>query len=134
MFGLFSVAALQLLQPTQLHTSEHHSRSLFSDPALDPRVRSILRRSCADCHSDETRVPWYARVSPVSWFIMRHIDRGREKLNFSDWPKDPTDEKQDIADSVDKGEMPIFSYLLIHRSARLSDNDRRVLDKWADSQ
>ena len=126
-------AAVQLLQPTISNAHATGESNLLADPALDPRVRSIFLRSCADCHSNRVRLPWYGRVSPFSWMIARHIEQGRDKLNFSDWPRNSANEKQDIADSVEKGEMPFAPYLLLHRQARISEEDRKAIARWADS-
>ena len=117
-------AAVQLLQPTISNAHATGESNLLADPALDPRVRSTSYAPGADCHSNRVRLPWYCRVSPFSWMIARHIEQGRDKLNFSDWPRNSANEKQDIADSVEKGEMPFAPYLLLHRQARISEEDR----------
>jgi hypothetical protein len=132
--GIVALSAAQLVQPTVSHNPGTAKNNLLADPSLNPQVRSILLRACADCHSYQTRLPWYGRISPVSWLIVRHMDRGREKLNFSEWPQNSANQKQDIADSVDKSEMPLPSYLLMHRQARLTPADRKAIARWADSQ
>ncbi|HEX4808355.1 MAG TPA: heme-binding domain-containing protein [Bryobacteraceae bacterium] len=132
-----ALAGAQLLQPrlsSYRGNGSTGSNDLLRDRAVDPRIRSILKRACADCHSNQANLPWYGRVSPISWFIARHIERGREKLNFSEWPKHSEDERQDIADSVEKNEMPIWSYLFVHRGARLTPEDRKVIERWVDSR
>ena len=97
-------------------------------------VDSILRRACYDCHSHETRWPWYARVAPASWFLARHVHRGRAELNFSDWPEfDFHQQDMDMREmwsEVKEGDMPRRSYLWIHRDARLSEQDRATLRRW----
>ncbi|BCW97818.1 MAG: hypothetical protein KatS3mg024_0645 [Armatimonadota bacterium] len=98
-----------------------------------PEVKAVLERSCYDCHSNETRWPWYSRVAPVSWMVSRHVREGREHLNFSQWDprKEGGEAAKEIWEEVDKGRMPLRSYLLAHPSARLSQADRDVLRKWA---
>jgi hypothetical protein len=66
--------------------------------------------------------------------VASHINQGRQKLNFSDWPRNSANERQDIADAVDKGDMPLRSYVLMHPAARLSAEDRRVIERWADAR
>jgi hypothetical protein len=99
-----------------------------------PQVRAILVRSCYDCHSDETRWPWYSRVAPVSWMVAHHVDEGREKLNFSRWRSlDAAGRRRlagEIVEEVEKSAMPLPAYLLLHGDARLTGDDLRTLRAW----
>ena len=101
-------------------------------------VEAILRRACYDCHSHETRWPWYSRVAPLSWWIADHVEHGRGDLNFSQWPTFDFVEQgmalEDIEQQVREGEMPLSSYLILHPEARLSDEDRKRLLDWAGSR
>jgi hypothetical protein len=98
-------------------------------------VAAILERSCNDCHSSETSWPWYSNVSPVSWFLKQHVDEGRRELSFSEWATYPKRKRErklhEICEQVESGQMPLASYLPLHPSARLSDEDKRVLCDWA---
>ena len=104
--------------------------------AGNPEVGAILDRSCKDCHSNLTRVPWYDQVAPVSWMVSQHVNQGREVLNFSDWgSRQPTaNEMQELCDAVSSGSMPLRSYTLIHRKAILSKHDVDTICKVADTQ
>lgn len=105
--------------------------SLVTGPVLEQ-----LKRSCFDCHSDQVRFPWYAKVAPTSWLLSNHINGGRGNLNFSRWEDYSKREKigllQNIKDEVESGKMPLKSYLLIHRDARLRPDDILSLSKWTD--
>lgn len=109
---------------------------ITQDIAAPAQVESILRRGCYDCHSNETRWPWYARVAPVSWLVIRDVNRGRKHLNFSTWDKYSGDpgtvirKLKNIDKFSDNGEMPLWYYLPEHSEARLSGADRAVLAKW----
>ena len=98
-------------------------------------VRRILERSCYDCHSHETRWPWYAYVAPVSWLIVHDVNEAREHLNFSTWDAYDANERveklEEAWKEVDEGEMPLWFYLPLHSEARLSDGDKRALRAWA---
>lgn len=100
-----------------------------------PEVTALLRRACFDCHSHETRWPWYSYVAPLSWWIARHVERGRGDLNFSQWPAmDPEAEAwalRDIEEQITQRKMPLGSYTRMHREARLDDHERDVLLRWA---
>ena len=92
--------------------------------------------SCYDCHSNESRWPWYGYVAPLSWLVAYDIDEAREHLNFSTWNRYDDDEQIDLIEEaweqVEAGEMPLFFYLPLHPDARLSPEDRAQLERWAD--
>jgi len=105
--------------------------SLVTGPVLEQ-----LKKSCFDCHSDQVRLPWYAKVAPSSCLLSNHINGGRENLNFSQWEDYSKREKigllQKIKDEVESGNMPLKSYLLIHRDAKLSPENILSLSKWTE--
>ena len=102
-----------------------------------PAVRQILAESCYDCHSNHTRYPWYAEIQPVSWWLAHHIKEGRRELNFSEFgnfPKKRQIKKLDaLGDEVRDHGMPLSSYTLVHRGARLTDEQAAALIQWADA-
>lgn len=101
-------------------------------------VLGILRQSCYDCHSHETEWPLYSRVAPAKWLVRDHVKDAREDLNFSAWNRYDADERahnwEEVAEELEEEHMPLRSYLIIHRDARLSDADRRTLIDWAVSR
>jgi hypothetical protein len=103
--------------------------------AIDPRVELLLRQACYDCHSNETRVPWYARVQPLGWWIKGHIDEGREELNFSAFASYRPDDHpvifESIMDELKHQSMPLPSYQWAHADARLTDAQRNEIILWA---
>jgi hypothetical protein len=102
---------------------------------LPPAVATVFRQSCADCHSHETRWPWYAYVAPASWLVTHDVKEGREHFNVSTWgslePKRKARKIREVAEEVSEGEMPIAPYLLLHRDAALSPDDIDVLVSWS---
>ena len=110
------------------------------DPAhairnVPPHVDAILRRSCYDCHSNETRWPWYAQVAPVSWLLKDDVNEGRNELSFSEFaaysPKRTARKAKEICDEVKEGEMPMKTYVALHPDAKLSAADQQALCTWA---
>jgi len=99
-----------------------------------PEARAVLERSCYDCHSHETRWPWYARVAPASWLLAYDVSEAREHLNFSTWGRYDAKERKEnleaIAEMVEGGEMPLWYYLPLHPDARLSPGDVAALRAW----
>jgi hypothetical protein len=106
--------------------------------AMDLRTAAIFSQSCADCHSNRTRQPWYGYLPPASWLIKHDVDGARKHFNASAWSSYSVTQKRDILGDIVRvvanREMPLQQYLLLHRSARLSDRDREVLVKWAKGQ
>jgi hypothetical protein len=100
---------------------------------INPQISKILDRSCQDCHSNRTAWPWYSHIAPVSWVISRHVNEGREVLDFSEWATQPPSEGERmlICDAVSDGRMPLLDYTAIHRNARLSKQDVELICKWA---
>jgi hypothetical protein len=103
--------------------------------AVPAEVKAILDRSCRDCHTSQTRWPFYAYIAPVSWDIVGHVNQGRQEMNFSEWGRYDADAEQDlliaICRQVRAGDMPLPSYARIHRSARLSADEIRRLCVWS---
>ena len=100
-------------------------------------IAATLRRACYDCHSNETRWPWYSGVAPVSWLIVRDVNFGREEVNFSKWgsyyPRTRRRKLQWMGRALHEKEMPPWSYRLMHPGARLTEADRAGLLSWIES-
>ena len=99
-----------------------------------PEVEAILRRSCYDCHTNETAWPWYARIAPASWLVARDVKKGRARFNMSEWSDDDREAMQvDLENSWDQvqaGHMPPWFYLPMHPTAYLSDKEKLTLKGW----
>jgi hypothetical protein len=116
-------ALIQLVPYGRRHTNPH----VIAEPAWSsPEVRALAVRACFDCHSNETRWPWYGRVAPISWLVQHDVDEGRETLNFSQWVP-PLPDASDAAQEVRDGEMPPWTYRMMHSEARLSPSERAKL-------
>jgi hypothetical protein len=126
---------LGLAVAIQLVPVERSNPPVAADLAAPPAVTAVLRASCYDCHSHETRWPWYSRVAPISWLVAHDVEDARERLNFSLWGRYEATRQQrlveEIWEEVAKGEMPLPIYLLAHPDARLSPGDREALRSWA---
>ena len=97
-------------------------------------VQAILERSCFDCHSSHTTFPWYSNIAPVSWFTKEHVKEGRKHLNFSTWNSYDDEKKLKYLEKLPKAiksKMPMPSYLIMHKKAKLSDADKKVIADWA---
>lgn len=97
-------------------------------------IMKIMKHACYDCHSNNTRYPWYARIQPVGWWIQNHVLEGRRELNFSEFGRWRAEDQADIlrhcAKLVEKGSMPLGSYLRMHPEARLDITQKALLLDW----
>jgi cytochrome c551/c552 len=129
-----ALGAVAVFGAIQLVRFDRTNPPVTTDLHAPPEVRNVLRRACYDCHSNETVWPWYSTIAPVSWLLHHDVTEGRETLNFSEWgalaPTGKAEQRREIGDSVADGEMPLWYYLPMHPSARLSDADKRILADW----
>ena len=99
-------------------------------------VRTVFDEACKNCHSNQTTWPWYSYVAPFSWIIAHDVHKGRRQLNFSEWntysPKKRQEKLEAICEQLVNGDMPDGKYLLIHRSARLTQEDREAVCTWVE--
>ncbi|UOE41788.1 heme-binding domain-containing protein [Chryseobacterium suipulveris] len=95
---------------------------------------NLIRNGCYDCHSNETKYPWYSNVQPIAWFLKNHIDEGRQKLNFSTFatyePKRQAHKLDEAVEMIEKGEMPMQSYILNHPEAKFTEAQKQELIKY----
>ena len=139
--ALVIVAALvvgQAIRPNRTNPPVDPTQTLAATLHPPATIMANLDRGCRDCHSSDTVWPWYTSVSPLSWWIVHHVDEGRREVSFSEWGtldvRRQFKKLGDICEQVEKGDMPIESYLLIHREARLDDEERRQICDWTKSE
>jgi hypothetical protein len=97
---------------------------------------TLLKVACYDCHSNSTIYPWYSRITPVNWWLYDHIKEGKRELNFSEFTgsyKRKMRKLEETAEQTEKHEMPISSYLWLHKEARLNDAQRKLIADWANN-
>src|SRR5271170_2819237 len=99
-----------------------------------PEVAAMLRAACYDCHSNETKWPWYSHIAPMSWLIASDVGNARHNMNFSDWPtNDPVrvaKRLENMSEEIGYNEMPPKKYTLIHADARLTADQRKTFTDW----
>ncbi|EMY61791.1 heme-binding domain-containing protein [Leptospira terpstrae] len=110
--------------------------SVTSEIQVSPEIKEVLKRSCYDCHSNETIWPAYSYIFPASLLIAHHVEEGREELNFSEFgllsERKQNKKIYEVWEQVDEGEMPPKDYLLMHPSSKLSEKDKEILKVWSD--
>jgi hypothetical protein len=134
LLGVFAI--MQLINRPKKNRSEGPQPNHISKIAAVPDpVANILQKACNDCHSNNTIYPWYAEVMPVGWIVNNHIVHGKDELNLDEFttykPKKQWHKLEEVAEQVEHDAMPISSYTRMHKSARLSKEEKELLIKWA---
>jgi hypothetical protein len=128
---------IQFFRPARNIGNVNPTHEIASIVAVQNDVQDILRTSCYDCHSNNTRYPWYANIQPAAWFMNNHIKDGKRGLNFSEFATYSLRRQfhrfNDIIENVNDGEMPLPSYLLIHTDAKLFTEQKDKLVAWANT-
>jgi hypothetical protein len=140
--GGCAFAALQIAPaPPRTNPPADPAGAIAAHVRLTPQVEKLLQRSCANCHSNQTRWPWYSRFAPGSWILGSDVEKARRALNLSEW-ESRTQGRPGAAiaflagacAAVEADRMPPARYLLLHPDARLSAADRRALCVWTQSE
>jgi hypothetical protein len=130
--------AIQLARPARTNPPTDRARTLMAVTHAPVEVQAVLERACRDCHSHDTRWPWYSHVAPVSWLVVNDVNHGRHHFNYSDWAQYDRDKIpqlfKDICEQTRKRDMPLSFYLWMHPDARLSDRDVSLLCDWSDAE
>jgi hypothetical protein len=135
---IVGAAGIQLIRPARTNPPTDPSRTLASAAGVPHETAAVLERACRDCHSNETRWPWYSNVAPISWLVIDHVNHGRRHFNYSEWAKYERTEKERLLKALctlpRQGEMPMPSYAWMHRDATLADADVLALCGWVEAQ
>ena len=136
-----SLGCLALLLGAQFIRSPMDNRGVAEGPQslaakLTPPapVLQYLREACYDCHSDHSRYPWYAYVQPVGWVVARHIQQGKRAINLSTFGTLGTTSQisrlEWMLDDINEGEMPDWSYRLMHPNSKLTPTQLAEITDW----
>jgi hypothetical protein len=121
-------AAVLVFLLIQLIPVKRTNPPVISEPNWDsPETRALAQVACFDCHSNETKWPWFTKIAPGSWLVYRDVTSGRDRLNFSEWGQQRRVELGDLAEVINGGEMPPWYYVMMHPNAKLSSSEKQAL-------
>lgn len=130
---------IQFFRPAK-NTGSDTANAITTKYPVPENIRVILDKACNDCHSNNTRYPWYSNVQPIAWWMADHVNDGKRELNFSEFTKRKlavqNHKLEEIIETVKEHEMPLPSYtwLGMHPEANLSDDERLAISDWAAAQ
>ncbi len=126
--------AMQFLHPAHNKSDQVPVTDISKIVFIPDSVQVILKNACYDCHTNNTVYPWYANIQPMGWLMANHIKEGKAELNFNAFgsysKRKQLSKLNGIANSIRDGIMPLSSYKLMHKNARLSTNEKVLLIKW----
>ncbi len=132
---IVTVIIIQFVKPDTINPVEDNKKFITAHLQIPGNVLSQLEESCYDCHSYRTKWLWYSKTSPVVYLINRDVEEGRKRLNFSIWGDYDVTKMMDKLDGIEtavkEGEMPLSFYLPLHPEAKLSENDKKMIEDWA---
>lgn len=132
---MIALGVVGVLAAMQLVRFPHENPPLAGPMQPPADVEPLLRRACYDCHSHETRWPWYSQIAPVSWLLQRDVVDGRKHLDFSTWaslaPERRAKKQRSCGKQVEEGEMPLWFYLPLHPEAKLTPEEKAKIIAWS---
>ena len=134
---LAAFIVIQFIHPAKNMSKGLQPNTIGNNYAIPADVKTILGKACNDCHSNNTRYPWYAKIQPVDWWMNKHVVDGKKDLNFDEFtnraPRYQYHKMEEVIEMVKEREMPLKSYTWTHKDARLNSNEREMLTGWAQS-
>lgn len=135
---LAGLIVIQFFQPDKNLSATDQPEDLLRVASAPEPLAQLIRSSCYDCHSNQTEYPWYNKIAPVSWFLQKHIREGKEEMNLSTYGSlDKADKIEllvDVCEVMEDGTMPLSSYALMHKAARLSEEEREAICEWSEEE
>jgi hypothetical protein len=130
------IVIIQFIRPAKNQATGMSANDISRHYTVPANVDAILKRSCNDCHTNNTTYPWYAHIQPVGLWLQNHVNEGKSHLNFSEFasyvPKRQHHKLEETIEMIKEGEMPLNTYLWMHGNAKLSTEDQTTLVNWAD--
>lgn len=134
---LAAFIVIQFIHPAKNTSEGLQPNTIGNNYAIPADVKTILGKACNDCHSNNTRYPWYAKIQPVDWWLNKHVVDGKKELNFDEFtnrtPRYQYHKMEEVIEMVKEREMPLKSYTWTHKDARLTSNEREKMTGWAQS-
>lgn len=130
--------AIQFIQPAHNKSGQAQPADFAKVYTVPDNVQTILKNACYDCHSNNTHYPWYSNIQPVAWAMANHIKKGKQYLNFSEFGtltnRRQVSKLKEIVNQIKDNEMPIASYKLMHKNAKLSKEEKSLIIKWMNNK
>ncbi len=132
------IVGIQFIRPDHTNPPVDETMTIQANLQVPDEINTLIRRSCYDCHSNETEWPWYSHVAPVSWLVSDDVAGGRRHMNFSEWGTYKKGKVLSILEGMceetSEGGMPLPIYLIMHSDAALTPDQINALCDWSESE
>jgi len=132
---LIVLIVIQFIQPARNENGQALPTDISRTISIPSNVQLVLQTACYDCHSNNTNYPWYANIQPMGWLLSSHIKDGKAELNFNEFGSYSQRRQQSklksIASQVKDDEMPLASYMMLHKKAKLTKEQKELIIGWA---
>ena len=127
---------IQFIHPARNNSTGDQANNIARAYNVPADVKTILIKACLDCHSNNTRYPWYSKIQPFDWWLTHHINEGKRELNFDEYTNRSIryqyNKLEETQKQIKEGEMPLDSYTWIHKDAILTGQEKDALINWAE--
>jgi hypothetical protein len=135
-FLIAALVIIQFIRPARNSSAGPYPNDITTKFAMNDNVASIFKTSCYDCHSNNTKYPWYANIQPVAWWLQNHVNEGKRELNFNEFAtyKEKRQRKKldEIIEQIKDDEMPLQTFTAIHSYAKLNAEQKAIITKWCE--
>jgi hypothetical protein len=132
---LFALVVIQFIHPKKNKSKGAQPNYIGNVYPVPEDAKAILAKACNDCHSNNTRYPWYANFQPVHWWLNKHIVNGKKHINYDEYTNRPLryqyHKMEETVEMVEDGKMPLNSYTWTHKDAKLTETEKNALKAWA---
>lgn len=130
---LAALVVIQFIRPAK-NNKGNKDFAITTKYDMPNNVKVVFDKACADCHSNNTKYPWYTNIQPVGYWISHHVNEGKSEINFDEF----TNKKiglqhhklKEAIEQIEKDEMPLPSYTIIHKDAKLTKEEKDLLMNW----
>jgi DNA replicative helicase MCM subunit Mcm2 (Cdc46/Mcm family) len=134
---LAALVVIQFIHPKKNKAEGPQPNYIGNAFNIPAEVKTILAKACNDCHSNNTRYPWYANFQPIHWWLNKHIKEGKKHINYDEYTNRPLryqyHKMEETIEMVKDGEMPLNSYTWTHKDAKLTAEEKAKITGWAQS-
>ena len=132
---LILLVLIQFIRPRRNISASGSPQDIAVIYPTPDSVSKLLKKSCYDCHSNNTEYPWYSNLQPVGWWLQMHVNDGKRHIDYSSFasyePRRQAKALHETAETIKEDEMPLDNYLWIHKNAVLTENEKLLISEWA---
>lgn len=137
LFLLAALVIIQFIHPKKNKSEGPQPNFIGNVYPIPADVKTVMEKACNDCHTNNTKYPWYATLQPIHWWMENHVKEGKQHVNYDEYTNRPLryqfHKMEETIDMIKEGEMPLDSYTWTHKDAKLTDNEKKLIVNWAES-